>query len=401
MSSAHSISDVIVLEIGAAHTIVGFAEEPHYRYIVDSPLCLDSTAYRPKPIQGNDRSYGRTEGKSHQKGLLRGYQRAIIPWLRFIFLDMLDIRPQEHRIVIVVDDAARRDTLLAVLQLCIHEFDMKGAQIVPSAVAIMSVSGFTTGLVVDVGYRETRVIPVYEGSVAPERIERIACGSFDCICTLDKKPVRTSIVQSDTSVEEDVFLNVEETAARAHQYQYAYSDRGFTRLYEKTYCREGSSATVDNWSPADLGNAIGDAVQSCLRTHSALEVRSVLSNIVLNGYLNSLPASSNAIKECIYAATFEHNSLETEEVQLSAGISPLFNAYYGAVILVRSGRSPKSLFSRTNIPMPEYYDPETWQEGLLEFTRSHRLRAGCEHNINPLDDSGVFSLTDLLYRRQM
>lgn len=140
--------NVVVLDIGKAYTKCGVAGEMCPRCIIPSELKKD---------------------KNRQVKKLWEYQSEeelfenLKEFLFILYFRYLLINPKDRRIVVcesLMCPALFRETLARVL---FQHFEVVSVLFSPGHLTTVLTLGITTGLVMDVGYSETLVVPVYEG----------------------------------------------------------------------------------------------------------------------------------------------------------------------------------------------------------------------------------------------
>ncbi|XP_055597009.1 actin-related protein 10 [Uranotaenia lowii] len=144
----------IVLEIGHAFTKLGFAGEPHPRSIIPSEL-LDHKA----------KSTGRTVAnkKLFDYGSATELYDQLVEFLKTLFFKYVLVSPKERKVVIVESvlcPTIIRDNLAKAL-FC--HFDVSSIFFVPTHLVTLATLAINTALVVDVGFKEAVIVPVYSG----------------------------------------------------------------------------------------------------------------------------------------------------------------------------------------------------------------------------------------------
>ncbi|KAH8298597.1 hypothetical protein KR018_003687 [Drosophila ironensis] len=138
----------IVLDIGTAYTKLGFAAEPYPRKIMPTQVVLTTTG-ATKPLL----DYATPEQLYDQ----------LVDFLQSIFFKNLLVSPKERKFVVVENvfgPSVLRETLARVL--FVH-FDVASVLFVPVHLIALSTLAVPTALVVDIGYSETSVMPVFSG----------------------------------------------------------------------------------------------------------------------------------------------------------------------------------------------------------------------------------------------
>ncbi|XP_063978040.1 actin-related protein 10 [Diachasmimorpha longicaudata] len=139
---------VVVLDIGAAYTKFGYAGEATPRGIIRTEIKCQET----KKI----RSIFKYDNVDDLYELL-------VEFLHSLFFKHVRITPKDVRLVILeslLTPTKFRDTLAKVL---FRHFEIASLMILPSHLVTISTLGWDTALVLDVGYQEATLIPVYNG----------------------------------------------------------------------------------------------------------------------------------------------------------------------------------------------------------------------------------------------
>ncbi|XP_030378756.1 actin-related protein 10 [Scaptodrosophila lebanonensis] len=138
----------IVLDIGNAYTKLGFAAEAHPRKIIPTTVVLSTTSETKRLFDFADT----TE-----------FYDQIVDFLQMIFFKHLLVSPKERKIVVVENifgQTVTRETLARVL---FKHFDMSSVLFVPAHLISLSTLALPTAVVVDIGYSEVTVMPVFSG----------------------------------------------------------------------------------------------------------------------------------------------------------------------------------------------------------------------------------------------
>ncbi|KAH8354229.1 hypothetical protein KR084_004074 [Drosophila pseudotakahashii] len=138
----------IVLDIGTAYTKLGFAAEAYPRKIMPTEVVMTATGIRKRLFD-----YDTTEELYDQ----------LVDFLQTIFFKHLLVSPKERKFVLVENvfgPTVLRETLARVL--FVH-FDVSSVLFVPVHLIALSTLAVPTALVVDIGYSETSIMPVFSG----------------------------------------------------------------------------------------------------------------------------------------------------------------------------------------------------------------------------------------------
>ncbi|XP_078001136.1 actin-related protein 10-like [Glandiceps talaboti] len=146
---AASEKTAVILDIGAAYTKVGFAGEPSPRSIIPSEV----KRARSETVQRVDVNAVNSED----------LYNVLIDFIHYLYFRHLLVNPRDRRVVIcesVLCPTLFRDTLAQVL---FKHYEVPSVLFAPSHLVSLFTMGINTALVMDSGYTETLVLPVYEG----------------------------------------------------------------------------------------------------------------------------------------------------------------------------------------------------------------------------------------------
>lgn len=137
----------VVLDIGTSYTKCGFAGEMGPRYIIASQVKIRT---------GQIRKIWDYKNAEDLYEILKEF-------LKHLYFRHITIKPQDRRVVVcesLLCPTVFRETLAKVL---FHYFEVPSVYFVPSHLSALYTLGTSHGLVMDVGYKEASVFPIYEG----------------------------------------------------------------------------------------------------------------------------------------------------------------------------------------------------------------------------------------------
>ncbi|XP_005187643.1 actin-related protein 10 [Musca domestica] len=138
----------VVLDIGSAYTKFGFAAEAYPRKIIPTEVILSSS--------------GETKHLFDYGDKLEFYDQ-MVDFLQTIFFKYLLVSPKERKIVVVENVFGQtiiRETLAKAL---FRHFEVSSVLYVPSHMIALSTLAVPHGVVIDMGYSETTVMPIFSG----------------------------------------------------------------------------------------------------------------------------------------------------------------------------------------------------------------------------------------------
>ncbi|CAD6228134.1 GSCOCG00006369001-RA-CDS [Cotesia congregata] len=143
-----SEKQVVVLDIGSAYTKFGYAGEGTPRGIVRTEVkCSDTKQMRKiyKYIDTDD------------------LYQLLVEFFHVIFFRHVVITPKDVKVLILeslLTPSKFRDTMAKVL---FRHFEIGSLMILPTHLVTISTLGWDTALVLDVGYQDATLIPIYKG----------------------------------------------------------------------------------------------------------------------------------------------------------------------------------------------------------------------------------------------
>uniref|UniRef100_U5EI79 Putative actin-related protein 10 n=1 Tax=Corethrella appendiculata TaxID=1370023 RepID=U5EI79_9DIPT len=138
----------ITFEIGNAFTKLGFAGESYPRIIIPSDItnCEHQTTKKVYDYDNEDQLYDQ-----------------LVEFIKTIFFKYILVSPKDQKIVIVesvLNPTIIRENIAKVL-FC--HFEVASVYFVPTHLVVLTTLAVDTALVVDIGYKEAVVMPVYSG----------------------------------------------------------------------------------------------------------------------------------------------------------------------------------------------------------------------------------------------
>jgi hypothetical protein len=166
----------IVIEFGEAQIRYGFAQDGRFVGTRDTPV---STRKRMFISDCSNLAFLQDAIRTCMYGLLESASAAndhVIVLLNNLLIRLLMVKPPDHDVVVVegifMPELLRNSLRTALLET----FGVASVLFVSSPLMAALGSGRWSGLIVDTGYRETRVVPVLEGSVAIASMQGAATG---------------------------------------------------------------------------------------------------------------------------------------------------------------------------------------------------------------------------------
>lgn len=152
----------IVLDLGSRVVRIGLSGDAEPRVLMDATALAEQVLQRPIACLW-DLDYQRTESTSlmqrRQADLVMGLTRI----LRVMYQDYLLTDPKLHRVLIVKSPIGIDAVQQALCHVLLENIRVPSVSFINTHVLCTLAAGRTAALVVDVGYLETCVMPVFDG----------------------------------------------------------------------------------------------------------------------------------------------------------------------------------------------------------------------------------------------
>ncbi|CEG43060.1 Actin and related proteins [Plasmopara halstedii] len=279
LGSSLADKSALVLELGARFARCGVSGER-------SPRCVE-------PWQmGNMLQKPRSATEWHQ---------FLYPMLNKVCFELLLVNPTRRHFVVCEDLLLPRVFRTTLLDILYNMLKASAVTLVPSMLAVLYATANHTALVVDCGWSETRVLPVYKGIPLPHLYETVSIGSRDCceiiqreLNNLQDQPMESSqmIISVTGAIAEDIL----ERACFAQQIDPLQNivDAKF-QMQDSAVLQVPGNLRTDAVEPLLLGgeksegNSIVDGIVNVLK-RTPIDVRAaMLENLLLVGGTAMIP----------------------------------------------------------------------------------------------------------------
>ena len=181
----------VVLDLGSSYLKCGFAGDSSPRAIVPSPVRDLLRATAPPTVAGLTRftrhfsrvllqlaAYTlRCRDGTAQPLTREGWLDVIAPLMQHIYFSVLRTKPDERRVIIIEDLVANTLMRSAIAHVLFDLLNVPSAAFAPSLVLALSTTGVGSGIVVDIGLAETRVLPIVHGSPVSRAFQTLPVGA--------------------------------------------------------------------------------------------------------------------------------------------------------------------------------------------------------------------------------
>jgi len=137
----------VVLEIGTAYTKLGFAAEQCPRHII--PTKFDD------PVKGQTSLFNFEDADQ--------FYHNVVAFLQKVFFKYILVNPKDRKIVLVESVLCPTQFREAFARALFLHFEVNSIYHVPLHLVSLSSLAIETALVVDIGFRETTVLPIFSG----------------------------------------------------------------------------------------------------------------------------------------------------------------------------------------------------------------------------------------------
>ncbi|XP_071797881.1 actin-related protein 10-like [Asterias amurensis] len=170
----------VVLDIGAAYTKVGFASETGPRAIIQSSVKQPRTGQEVKvcDFSNSEELYD-----------------VLVDFLHVVYFRHLLVNPRDRRLVIcesILCPSQFRETLAKVL---FKHYEVPSVLFAPSHLLALFTLGIETALVLDAGYSETIVLPIYEGVPIIKGVQALPLGAKAIHSNLQSRLLEDGVVK--------------------------------------------------------------------------------------------------------------------------------------------------------------------------------------------------------------
>ncbi|XP_035784460.1 actin-related protein 10-like [Anopheles albimanus] len=144
----------IVLEIGSALAKLGFGGEPYPRCIVPS-VVLDHEAKNAGQTTPNRRLFDYANEAE--------LYNLLVEFLKTVFFKHVLVSPKERKVVIVESSLSPTIIKENLARALFCHLEVSSVLFIPMHLVVLATLAIDTALVVDMGYKETVVVPVFSG----------------------------------------------------------------------------------------------------------------------------------------------------------------------------------------------------------------------------------------------
>ncbi|GLD96024.1 hypothetical protein PINS_up004702 [Pythium insidiosum] len=130
--------------------------------------------------------------------------------LRRLFFEILHVNPRHRRFLVCEDVTAPRAFRAALMDVLFTHLKAASVTVVPSMLTAQFATSFHTSLIIDCGWKETRVLPVFKGIPLLYMYTSASVGAASCCDVLRgelfKQETTTPSIQLEDVLERAVFV---------------------------------------------------------------------------------------------------------------------------------------------------------------------------------------------------
>ncbi len=201
----------IILDIGSAYVKVGFAGDSTPRYVF--PCITGTEKYKAVMVDVGPRSIYVGDDAMKMRGVLKvsyPIQRGqIMDWntyyevLNHIFYNLLRVENLSlYPVVYAEHPFVQREVKEYIARVLFETHRIKSLMMIPSALFSIFSVGLTTGLVVESGDGITWIVPVINGKIFYQAVQRVELGGADVNHNLKNLMMREGINITSSSADE-------------------------------------------------------------------------------------------------------------------------------------------------------------------------------------------------------
>jgi len=291
----------LLLDIGESYTKFGFATETSPRMVVATNF-----------------PYSMSQGVLPQSQ--QQWEEVLLNYLRFLYTHRIRMNPPDRKVV-VIENPFWTLAFKQALASTLFTLKVPAVRFVLGLSLPIYITGKESGLIVDVGYGESRVLPVMEGFPIMNALKTVPVGmrsvhkKFLAEC---KDPGDLSLAQIDTVVIRNCFVSGATRDDVKGEVKQENLEGG--RTLDVTYRARSTAADTlfgDNDDSFNVARCIVESLRTCSIDSRAALVR----NVVLCGGTTMLPG-------------FHRRLLDETDIIL--GTDPLVRGLKGKLSLFRS-----------------------------------------------------------------
>jgi len=201
----------IIVDIGSAYTKIGFAGEPSPRYVF--PTITGTEKYKAVMVDVSGRNIYIGNDVVKMRGVLkikRPIERgAIMDWndyyeiLNYIFYSLLRIENLSNYPVLYTEPPfLQRETKEYIARVLYETHRVKSLIMVPTPVLALFSVGLTTGLVIESGDGITWIVPIINGQIVDQSVQKLTLAGTDVNQHLKNLLMREGINIESSAVDE-------------------------------------------------------------------------------------------------------------------------------------------------------------------------------------------------------
>ncbi|XP_013404616.1 actin-related protein 10 [Lingula anatina] len=178
--------NAVIIDIGTAYTKCGFSGETAPRCIVPSEI---------------KRSRSGQVVKVHQYNTEEELYEILVDFIHMLYFRHVLVNPKDRRVVVcesLLTPTVFRDTLAKVL---FEHYEVPSILYAPTHLVSLFTLGISSGLVMDAGFTETFVLPIYEGIPILKAWEAIPLGGKAIHRNLESKLMGSAVVKTQDAEE--------------------------------------------------------------------------------------------------------------------------------------------------------------------------------------------------------
>lgn len=138
----------VVLDIGTIYTKVGFAAEAFPRFIIPSDVYISSTG-KLKRLYDYDKS--------------NELYDQIVDFFQTVFFRHVLVSPKDRKIVLVESVFNPTEIREKMAEVLFRHFEVSSILFVPTHLVVLSTLAVDSAVVIDMGYKEISIMPVFSG----------------------------------------------------------------------------------------------------------------------------------------------------------------------------------------------------------------------------------------------
>lgn len=266
----------LILDIGEAYTKFGFATEPSPRMIVPTTFKFSMSQGVLPPSQ-------------------KQWEEVLLKYFRFLYTERIRTNPPDRKVV-VLENPFWTISFKQAVATTLFALKVPAVRFVLGTALPIYITGSESGLIVDVGFGETRVLPVMDGFPIMNALRAIPVGMHTVqkrFLSECKQETELTLAQTETVVLRNCFVTGTKDDSKGEVKQENLEGGGRIDVPYRARATAANTLFGDNEDSFSIARSVVDSLRACSIDSRAALVR----NVVLCGGTAMLPGFRRRLLE--------------------------------------------------------------------------------------------------------